>query len=97
MEELVRLQKVIAERGFCSRRKAEELILDNKVKVNGEIVAYNFYVLHENVFLQHSFFKKDSAIVYHLFFLLCICVNSIPVYLLFNSVQFSHSVMSDSS
>ena len=66
-------------------------------KVNGEIVAYNFYVLHENVFLQHSFFKKDSAIVYHLFFLLCICVNSIPVYLLFNSVQFSHSVMSDSS
>ena len=38
MEELVRLQKVIAERGFCSRRKAEELILDNKVKVNGELV-----------------------------------------------------------
>lgn len=38
MEELVRLQKVIAERGFCSRRKAEELILDGKVKVNGEIV-----------------------------------------------------------
>lgn len=39
MEELVRLQKVIAERGFCSRRKAEELILENKVKVNGQIIS----------------------------------------------------------
>ena len=38
MEELVRLQKVIAERGFCSRRKAEELILEGKVRVNGEVV-----------------------------------------------------------
>lgn len=39
MEELIRLQKVIAERGFCSRRKAETLILDGKVKVNGEIIT----------------------------------------------------------
>ena len=28
-----RLQKVIAQAGICSRRKAEELILDGKVKV----------------------------------------------------------------
>lgn len=33
-----RLQKVIANRGYCSRRKAEELILNGKVKVNGELV-----------------------------------------------------------
>jgi 23S rRNA pseudouridine2605 synthase len=33
-----RLQKVIAHAGFASRRKAEELILKGKVKVNGEIV-----------------------------------------------------------
>lgn len=33
-----RLQKVIAQAGICSRRKAEELILDGKVEVNGEIV-----------------------------------------------------------
>ena len=39
MEELVRLQKVVAERGFCSRRKAEEYILEGKVKVNGEIIT----------------------------------------------------------
>lgn len=39
MEELVRLQKVVADRGFCSRRKAEEYILEGKVKVNGEVVT----------------------------------------------------------
>lgn len=33
-----RLQKVIANRGYCSRRRAEELILTNKVKVNDKIV-----------------------------------------------------------
>ena len=33
-----RLQKVIANSGYCSRRKAEELILNGKVKVNGEVV-----------------------------------------------------------
>ena len=33
-----RLQKVIANSGYCSRRKAEELILQNKVSVNGKIV-----------------------------------------------------------
>lgn len=33
-----RLQKIIAESGYCSRRKAEELIMNDKVTVNGEIV-----------------------------------------------------------
>lgn len=33
-----RLQKVIANRGYCSRRKAEELIEKGKVLVNGEVV-----------------------------------------------------------
>lgn len=31
----IRLQKIIAESGFCSRRKAEELIAQRRVKVNG--------------------------------------------------------------
>ena len=33
-----RLQKIISERGYASRRKAEELIVQGKVKVNGEVV-----------------------------------------------------------
>lgn len=33
-----RLQKVIANMGYCSRRKAEELILKGEVYVNGEVV-----------------------------------------------------------
>lgn len=34
-----RVQKVIAESGFCSRRKAEELIKEERVKVNGETIT----------------------------------------------------------
>ncbi|MGG3989873.1 pseudouridine synthase [Bacillus smithii] len=34
-----RLQKVIAQAGFASRRKAEQLIVEGKVKVNGEVVT----------------------------------------------------------
>ena len=34
-----RLQKVIANLGYTSRRKAEELITSGKVKVNGEVVT----------------------------------------------------------
>lgn len=34
-----RLQKVLAHAGVASRRKAEQLILDGKVKVNGKVVT----------------------------------------------------------
>ena len=33
-----RIQKVIANNGYCSRRKAEELIKQGKVKVNNEVI-----------------------------------------------------------
>ncbi|MCM3762937.1 rRNA pseudouridine synthase [Alkalihalobacillus oceani] len=33
-----RLQKIIAQAGIASRRKAEQLIMEGKVKVNGEVV-----------------------------------------------------------
>jgi 23S rRNA pseudouridine2605 synthase len=33
-----RLQKIIASRGYCSRRKAEELIASGRVKVNGKVI-----------------------------------------------------------
>jgi pseudouridine synthase len=35
----IRLQKIIAEAGITSRRKAEELILEGRVSVNGEVVT----------------------------------------------------------
>lgn len=38
-DNLDRLQKVIAQSGLTSRRKAEELIIDGRVKVNGVIVT----------------------------------------------------------
>lgn len=34
-----RIQKIIAQSGYCSRRKAEELILAGKVRVNGSVVT----------------------------------------------------------
>ena len=37
--EKIRLQKLIAESGYCSRRKAEELIEQGRVKVNGREVG----------------------------------------------------------
>ena len=36
--EKIRLQKFLANAGICSRRKAEEYILEGKVKVNGKII-----------------------------------------------------------
>ena len=33
--EKIRIQKIIADAGYCSRRKAEELISQGRVKVNG--------------------------------------------------------------
>lgn len=39
MEELERLQKYLATNGVASRRKAEEYIIQGKVKVNGKIVT----------------------------------------------------------
>ena len=36
---MVRLQKAIADSGFCSRRKAEEYIINKKVFVNGTLVT----------------------------------------------------------
>lgn len=37
-EKMERIQKRIAASGIASRRKAEELILEGRVKVNGHII-----------------------------------------------------------
>ncbi|HEX3437592.1 MAG TPA: pseudouridine synthase [Pseudacidobacterium sp.] len=39
MSEPVRLQKIIAQAGIVSRRKAEELILEGRIQINGQTVT----------------------------------------------------------
>ncbi|MDD4123811.1 MAG: pseudouridine synthase [Bacilli bacterium] len=47
-----RLQKIIANSGFCSRRKAESLIVEGKVKVNDEIVTKLGTTVDENAIIE---------------------------------------------
>ena len=63
-----RLQKVIANSGFISRRKAEELIKEGKVKVNGKVikelgtkVSYDDSIIIDGVLL-----KKEENKEYYL-------------------------------
>ena len=56
-----RLQKLIAEAGYCSRRKAEELIKQGKVLLNGERVtqlgtkaSFGDEILVEGNLLEHQ-------------------------------------------
>lgn len=46
--EKIRLQKLIAESGYCSRRKAEELIEKGLVKVNGRKASIGDKALHKD-------------------------------------------------
>lgn len=47
-----RIQKVIANRGFCSRRKAEEYLKKGKIKVNGDIVSELGTLVNENDIIE---------------------------------------------
>lgn len=67
MEE--RLQKIIAQAGFCSRRKAEELILAGRVEVNGEKVTElgrKFSAKKAQVTIDGEPLKKREEHVYFL-------------------------------
>ena len=64
-----RLQKVIANSGYCSRRKAEELIIKNKVKVNGKIVNELGYKVDFNdaILVENNNIKKEDLEYYLLY------------------------------
>lgn len=47
-----RLQKVIAQAGVASRRKAEEMIAEGRVSVNGEIVSEMGYKVKKGDFIE---------------------------------------------
>ena len=66
MEE--RLQKFLAEAGVASRRKAEELIVQGKVKVNGKVVTQMGMKIDpakdEVTYLDKKVTTKDTKMVY---------------------------------
>ena len=55
-----RLQKIIASAGYCSRRKAEELILKGKVKVNGDIITELGYKANMNDLIEVEGVSLDT-------------------------------------
>ena len=61
-----RLQKIIAGSGICSRRKAEELILEGKVSVNGKIVTELGFKAgpEDEIRVDGRPLKKEEKVVY---------------------------------
>lgn len=49
--EKIRLQKLIAETGMCSRRKAEEYIKNGQVKVNGRVASIGDGATYDDVIM----------------------------------------------
>lgn len=63
-----RIQKVIANCGYCSRRKAEELINLGKVRVNGEVVRELGFKVNMNDLIEVNgeILDKKEDYVYYL-------------------------------
>ncbi len=61
-----RLQKVIAQAGIASRRKAEELIVAGKVKVNGEVVTVLGTQVKKSdvITVENEVIKKEEHVYY---------------------------------
>lgn len=61
-----RLNKYIASTGFCSRRKADELILDGRVRVNDKTVSeLGFYVREKDrVYIDNKLVKPQKLEYY---------------------------------
>ena len=61
-----RLQKVIAQAGIASRRKAEELIQEGRVKVNGEVITQLGFKVssHDEVRVDNVVIHKEEKVYY---------------------------------
>ena len=68
MEELVRLQKYMADRGVASRRKSEELITKGLVKVNGKIITELGYKVSKNDVVEYD--GKVLSNIEHVYYML---------------------------
>ena len=62
----MRLQKAIANSGFCSRRKAENLILEGHVTVDGEVVTKLGTVVNEKniIEIDNVRLEQDEKVYY---------------------------------
>lgn len=61
-----RLQKIIAASGICSRRNAEQLILDGNVSVNGKIITTLGYKANfsDTILVNGKALKKEEKVVF---------------------------------
>ena len=60
-----RLQKVMAEAGVCSRRKAEELIKQGRVKVNNELATLGMKVdSSDSVSVDSKLIRKEDKVYF---------------------------------
>lgn len=61
-----RLQKVIAQAGFASRRKAEEMIAQGRVEVNGEIISEMGYKVKkgDQIFVDGKPVIRENKVYY---------------------------------
>lgn len=81
----MRINKYIASCGICSRRKAEEYILQGKVKINDEVVKDLSTVVNENldkVYFEDKLVNLEKKNVY-------IMLNKPKGYVTTNSEQFN--------
>ncbi len=65
---MIRVQKILSNYGYCSRRKAEELIQQGRVKVNGKkITIGDKATLQDEIQVDNKIVKSDKKIylVFH--------------------------------
>jgi len=62
---LIRVQKYLSDAGICSRRKAEQYIIEGKVKVNGKIVSLGAKVNeNDEVYFENKKVKLQTKKIY---------------------------------
>lgn len=67
-EQLKRLQKILAEHGIASRRKAEVLISEGQVKINGKTASLGSKAFeHDEITVQGKLISKKVTFVYYAF------------------------------
>ena len=63
MEKLERVQKLLSNYGFCSRRKAEELIKDGKVRVNNKTITIGDKASgKDKIYVANKLVEKEEKI-----------------------------------